>query len=618
MPYSSTLPICENISETLYTVNAGNPLNLTSTLGHALNYTSFWVASSKGPCAVTDIYGNVKISNCNLSLPALCTQSAPFANSTYTDTTSKYQVTVNTGNQAITGFRDRRTFRFQGIRYAAQPERFTYSQVYNETAALSALSYGQSCLQAGTTGIAGGEDCLFLNIYTPHLPSNGSDSTNLKPVLFFIHGGGFVSGSGADPEYDGGNMASRGDVVVVSINYRLGIFGFLALDDGITNGNFGIADQITALDWVRANIAAFGGDANLITLIGQSAGAASVRQLLTSPPAVGKFTGAIVQSDPLGLGEFYNYMSIPTIEEEVVAIVDPVLESTGCANATSQVSCLRSVSADELLITNLPYLVVDGTYITQSNITFNTSLPHAKVNILAGMLHDDMAGLISYPNTTNISQAIEAIGYNAAVVLDNPSLFPEPTGSNATTNIFNVTSHLSTDYGFRCVNHAYAVSAVSDGFFESYWFYQFERSYQYIEFDPNAPVCQAPVDQEHPYGDTSLPYFRCHGGDILYSFGNIEFVGVPLRDNIDLPFEQYILDLWASFTRTSNPNPTSDYLSARGYTSTLDQVTASGGTWQSVTSSSATLRSLDWPSSQIAFDEASQCDVLDIPLDYFS
>jgi hypothetical protein len=78
-------------------------MNLTNTLGHALNYTSFWVASSDGPCAVTDIYGNVKLSDCGLILPALCTQSAPFANSTYMDTSLKYQVTVNTGNQAVTG-----------------------------------------------------------------------------------------------------------------------------------------------------------------------------------------------------------------------------------------------------------------------------------------------------------------------------------------------------------------------------------------------------------------------------------------------------------------------------------------------------------------------------------
>jgi hypothetical protein len=124
------------------------------------------------------------------------------------------------------------------------------------------------------------------------------------------------------------------------------------------------------------------------------------------------------------------------------------------------------------------------------------------------MLHDDMAGLISYPNTTVLSQAIEALGYSPAVVTDNPSLFPQPTGNNATTIVFNVTSHLSTDYGMRCVNHAYAVAAVADGFFNSYWFYQFERSYQYPEFDPNPPLCQAPVDQAHPYGDTSQPYFR--------------------------------------------------------------------------------------------------------------
>ena len=104
------------------------------------------------------------------------------------------------------------------------------------------------------------EQCLFLNIFTPFIPTASTKKQDLKPVLFWIHGGAFTSGTGADPTSDGGNMASRGDVVVVTINYRLSTLGFLALPNTTITGNFGIGDQIIALEWVQQNIRAFGGD----------------------------------------------------------------------------------------------------------------------------------------------------------------------------------------------------------------------------------------------------------------------------------------------------------------------------------------------------------------------
>lgn len=136
----------------------------------------------------------------------------------------------------------------------------------------SATSFGSECVQAG----AGEEDCLFLNIWSPFLPEDGASSRDLKPVMFWIHGGAFTSGTGNDPTVDGANIASRGDIVLVAINYRLGSLGFLALDDGVTKGNYGFADQLNALDWVRRNIKSFGGDPNRITVFGQSAGAGKI------------------------------------------------------------------------------------------------------------------------------------------------------------------------------------------------------------------------------------------------------------------------------------------------------------------------------------------------------
>ena len=210
----------------------------------------------------------------------------------------------------------------------------------------TALAYGSECIQLPGEGE---EDCLFLNIFTSYLP-NTDVSDELRPVMFYIHGGAFVAGTGANPDYDGGNLASRGDVVVVTINYRLGVFGFLALDSS-TPGNYGMADQVVALDWIRANIAAFGGDSNRITVFGQSAGANSVVSLLGSPEAIGKFAAAMPMSHIAGLGllgDFYTTYS--SIEDAAASAVSSVLGPTNCTSATSQVDCLRSFDAQDLLL----------------------------------------------------------------------------------------------------------------------------------------------------------------------------------------------------------------------------------------------------------------------------
>jgi para-nitrobenzyl esterase len=137
------------------------------------------------------------------------------------------------------------------------------------------------------------EDCLTLNIWTP------AADTKKRPVLVWIHGGAFSSGSGSIPWYSGERFAANGDVVVVSINYRLGALGFLCLP-GVSPGNLGLLDQVAALHFVRDNIAAFGGDPANATVVGQSAGASSIAMLMTMPLARGLFRRAIMQSTPFG------------------------------------------------------------------------------------------------------------------------------------------------------------------------------------------------------------------------------------------------------------------------------------------------------------------------------
>ncbi len=162
------------------------------------------------------------------------------------------------------------------------------------TGASQMTAFGPVCPQSPKlTPFPQSEDCLSLNVWTPATGGR-------RPVMVFIHGGAFVFGSSSNPVYDGSRLAARGDVVVVTLNYRLGALGFLAGIEGL-EGNYGFLDQQLALRWVRDNIAAFGGDPSRVTLFGESAGAASVGLHLLSPDSRALFRAAIMESNPYGL-----------------------------------------------------------------------------------------------------------------------------------------------------------------------------------------------------------------------------------------------------------------------------------------------------------------------------
>jgi para-nitrobenzyl esterase len=212
---------------------------------------------------------------------------------------------VETSYGKLRGLQRTRHLAFLGVPYAAPPIgelRFKAPQPPAAwTGTRDALAVGcvapQDPLAAPGFKASGpeSEDCLYLNVYTP-----ASDGGR-RPVLFWIHGGGFSHGAGSQPSYDGGALAERGDVVVVTINYRLGALGYLYLGEhgGKEWGaatNAGQLDQIAALRWVRDNIAAFGGDPAQVTIFGESAGAVAVATLLAMPDAKGLFSKAIAQS----------------------------------------------------------------------------------------------------------------------------------------------------------------------------------------------------------------------------------------------------------------------------------------------------------------------------------
>ncbi len=231
--------------------------------------------------------------------------------------------TVETANGKVRGRSIAGIHSFLGLRYGASTEgrnRFMPPQKPQPwTGIQDAFSYGNSAPQsnpaqhgdpllrsdigrliAGTDGTPPpeSEDCLFLNVWTPGVNDNGK-----RPVMFWLHGGGFSTGSDSSALFIGANLARRGDVVVVGINHRLGALGFTHLGDlggeaFVHSGNVGMLDGVAALQWVRDNIGRFGGDPDRVMIFGESGGGQKVSMLLGSPPAKGLFHRAVIESGP--------------------------------------------------------------------------------------------------------------------------------------------------------------------------------------------------------------------------------------------------------------------------------------------------------------------------------
>lgn len=222
--------------------------------------------------------------------------------------------TVETMNGRVSGFSKDGIFRFNGVPYAKPPVgplRWRMPEPPESWAGVRDCSrFGPIApqIQGAAEGLLGGtagqksEDCLYLNVWTPACDGQK------RPVMVWIHGGAFVTGAGSVGTYNGKRLALNGDVVVVTINYRIGAFGFLNLADATNDkipgtGAEGVADQIAAVRWVKENITSFGGDPGNVTVFGESAGGMSVGALLASPSATGLFHKAILQSGAADIGK---------------------------------------------------------------------------------------------------------------------------------------------------------------------------------------------------------------------------------------------------------------------------------------------------------------------------
>jgi para-nitrobenzyl esterase len=250
---------------------------------------------------------------------------------------------VEIASGKVRGYVSRGIYTFKGIPYAdttAGTNRFMLPQKPKPWAGVrSSMQFGNVCPQPPRAGWANdeeawmfswddgvpGEDCLRVNLWTP-----GINDNKKRPVMVWLHGGGFTAGSGQELlSYDGERLARRGDVVVISLNHRLNVFGYLNLAQYgsrfADSGNVGQLDIVAALEWVRDNIAQFGGDPNLVTIFGQSGGGGKVNALMAMPAANGLFHRAIVESGSLLRG---------TTEENSAKLADALLTKLGLSGSS--------------------------------------------------------------------------------------------------------------------------------------------------------------------------------------------------------------------------------------------------------------------------------------------
>lgn len=305
--------------------------------------------------------------------------------------------TAKTKYGEVSGVAERGITRFMGIPYAAPPVgalRWRAPQKPASWQGVRVCSRPGPCCPQKPGQVNNmtldqhekSEDCLYLNVWTP-----AQSTHDALPVLVYIHGGAFLGGMGSAQLFEGWGFASRG-VVLVTINYRLGIFGYMAHpqlsaenEKGVS-GNYGLLDQIAALRWIKENIAAFGGDPNRITVAGQSAGGMSVCALLTSPLSAGLFRAAAIHSG----GPGYNRM-MPEMQK-VEAFGERAMQICGCTT----LSQMREVSAEELLDVDIncderiPFQpCIDGYILPESSYCAFMNGRIAQVPLLFGSTQDE-------------------------------------------------------------------------------------------------------------------------------------------------------------------------------------------------------------------------------------
>lgn len=447
--------------------------------------------------------------------------------------------TVNAPAGAVQGIAQGDVRVFRSIPYAAPP---VGPMRWKAPAALpawegvrKATAFGPACVQPHSRGPSiytnppekMSEDCLTLNVWAP------KDARNL-PVFFWIHGGALVGGYSHEPTYDGARMAAKG-VIVVSINYRLGVLGYLAhpglsaeSPEGIS-GNYGLLDQIAALNWVKRNIGAFGGDADNVTVAGESAGALSVMYLMASPPARGLFHKAIAES---------AYMiSTPMLKQ--AAHGTPSAEAAGTqimtALGAADLAALRAMDPEKLTDGAAakgygPWAAIDGKTLTRQLVDTWDRGEQAAVPVLAGFNSGEIRSLriLLPPAPANAAAYEEAIRSRYGDLAEH-FLALYPSGSIGESMLANTRDAL---YGWTSTRLAIGQTAIG------------QRGYLYL-FDHGYPAAD----------ENGLHAF--HAAELPYVFGTAArtppyWPKVP--DTLaERRMSDAMMDYWTTFAKTGNP-----------------------------------------------------------------
>ncbi len=372
------------------------------------------------------------------------------------------------------------------------------------------------------------EDCLYLNVWTPD-----DIATEKLPVMVWIHGGAWTRGSGSNPVYDGASLAKRG-VVLVTINYRLGPFGFLAHPELSaeskhgTSGNQGILDTLAALEWVKRNIANFGGDADNVTIFGESAGSWSVNVLVASPLAKDLIHRAIGQSGTrFGTAPRLDQASgdHPSAHEQGIQFAK--------ACGVGSLAELRKLSSQQLLDADFKtQLTVDGRVIPDSIEAIYAAGKQNPVPVIVGSNADEMTAL------------------------SNPAMNP--------TTMDAVTSTLTKSYGAEAFEKFKIIYAVTDDATAARAFLHLggDNAFavgmrRWARFNDQAGIDSYLYYFAHvPPGDMSQYLGAHHAAEIPYVFDNaISSERRPYGD-LDQKLADQVADYWVNFARTGNPNGT--------------------------------------------------------------
>jgi para-nitrobenzyl esterase len=378
------------------------------------------------------------------------------------------------------------------------------------------------------------EDCLTLNVWTPADAKPGS-----LPVMVWIYGGGFVSGGTSENRQDGQFLAHR-NVVVVSMNYRLGIFGFFALPEltaespNHASGNYGLLDQTAALTWVKNNIAAFGGDPNNVTIFGESAGSTSVSAQMASPLAHGLFAKAIGESGGALYGSGPATPTREFVEQRNLAFDQAVFGNANLAD-------LRKLTADNILkaatakITPPPPRfgpIVDGYFVPDSVPNIYAAGKQARVPLLAGWNADEARGQVILAKTKPTAATFAAtaqtdFGDDAPKFL---AVYPATTDAEALTSAGDYASDRFIDYSTWRWLEAHATTG-------------------------NAPVYRYRLDLGSP-GDKNHKAIlgAFHSDDIEYVFGTLDSRPEAVWRPEDRKLSDQIGAYWTNFARTGDPN----------------------------------------------------------------